>query len=622
MLICLFLLKFKKIKFTFWYIKNEYFISYFNGNWTYKLDNMSNAQINQKTKQATFELDGTQYEVDIGEVGLKSSPSGGAPDVKQIQKMLYRTLALDNLYRKPGVKRPLHSLSDLKEGMWKDDISPYFMVAGSKCKKEVALTVEDNEQFSYLFYLKYPMLMGIDMTHVFVAGGCVSSLLIGHDNNGDVDLFIHGCNEEKAELVVGKILEMIKYWCDSSKETYEYKIYKGKFLIKFEIYQFAEGSDKPTLVQEIQIIFRLYQDKSEIINGFDVGSSSVGFDGKKVYFTEMAAYCYQNMVNVVDTERSSPTFANRLHKYVQRGFRILFPFIQASESWQGDHTHCCFRDLTIKKNAAGQWVTGKKPKVVWNAYNKALLTDAVIQANIRVPYTNKEMKRFIASYTGYCTDVWYTPKLREGLFVKIKQLYYHNVQPELMNKSLQKAISYLGPENVGDFVMVMHNVENSYEVKKTKCAEIREQMYVKMEKRVEEYHKTLQVQKGIVWKMTNPVEPISSSIGAKQDAQPEEWYDVCFDKKYELYYEGKKAQKYFDSELGCDQYDFKSYDEMGYPSHHNLFDAEAYAEYEKCLEEMASLVSTTSDVGGEEAGLETHAGPVATKSDEDNIKFV
>ena len=583
---------------------------------------MGNAHINQKTKQATFELDGTQYEVDIEEVALKISPSGGAPDVKHNQKLLYQTLALDHLYRKPGAKRPLYLLSDLKEEKWKDDITPYFTVAGSKCKKEVALTIDNDIDFFANFYKKYPMLMEIDMTHVFVAGGCVSSLLIGHENSGDVDLFIHGCNEEKAELVVGDILKMIKLWCDTTPKKYEYKIYKGKFLIKFEIYQFAEGSDKPTLVQEIQIIFRLYQDKSEIINGFDVGSSSVGFDGKKVYFTEMAAYCYQNMVNVVDTKRNSPTFGNRLHKYAQRGFRILFPFIHNAESWQDYHTHCCFRDLTIKRNVTGQWITGKKPAVVWNAYNKALLTDAVIQANIRVPYTNKEMKRFIASYTGYCTDVWYTPKLREGLFVKIKQLYYHNVQPELMNKSLQTAIRYLGAENVGDFVMAMHNVDNSWEVKKAKCAELREQIYVKMEKRVEEYHKSFQVQKGIVWKMTNPVEPIGSSIAEKQDAPPEEWYDVCFDKKYELYYEGTKCQKWYNSELGYSAYSPKSYDEMGYPPHHNLFDAEAYAEYEKCLEEMASLVSTTSDVGGEGAGLETHAGAVATKSNEDNIKFV
>lgn len=581
---------------------------------------MGNAQINQKTKQATFELDGTQYEVDIEEVALKASPSGGTPEVKQIQKLLYQTLALDDLYRKPGANRILYTLSDLKEGKLKDDITPYFTVAGSKCKKEVALTIENDLDFVGSFYKKYPMLMGVDMTHVFIAGGCVSSLLIGHENNGDVDLFIHGCCEETAEFVVGSVLGSIKHWCDTSPEKYEYKIYKGKFLIKFEIYQFVEGSDNPTLVQEIQIIFRLYQDKSEIINGFDVGSSSVGFDGKSVYFTEMAAYCYQNMVNVVDTKRSSPTFGNRLHKYAQRGFRILFPFIHASESWESDHTHCCFRDLTIKRNAVGQWVTGKKPKVVWNAYNKALLTDSVIQANIRVPYSNKEMKRFIASYTGYCTDVWYTPKLREGLFGKIKQLYYHNVTPDLMNKSLQTAVRYLGAENVGDFVMAMHNVENSWEVKKAKCAELREQMYAKMEKRVEEYHQTLQVQKGIVWKMTNPVEPIGSSIGSKQDVKPEEWYDVCFGPEYVSYYEGTKYQKWYNSATGYHSWDLKSYSEMGYPSHHNLFDTEAYTEYEKCLEEMASFVTTSSneaETDGSGASYQISPGPVTTKSDED-----
>lgn len=583
---------------------------------------MGNAQINIENKQATFDLDGTQYEVDIDKAAVKISPPKEEGE-KKLEKLLYQTLALDHTYRKPGAERPLYTLSNLNESRWKEDISSYFTVSGSKCKKDVKLVIKTDQQFCEFFYDKYPMLTEIDMTHVFVGGGCVSSLLIDHDNNGDVDLFIHGCDdEEKAESVVGMILQKIKNWCDSSGDAYEYKIYKGKFLIKFEIYQFVEEISKPKLVQEIQIIFRLYDNPSEIINGFDIGSSSVGFDGHKVYFTEMAAYCYQNMVNVVDTWCSSPTFGNRLHKYAQRGFKILFPFIHTTELWEASHNICSFRDLTIKRKEDGTWVTGKKPKVVWNAYNKASITDAVINANVRIPYSNKEMKRFVASFTGYCTDVWYTPKLREGLFNRIKQLYYHNVKPELINRPLQTAIRYLGAENVGDFVMAIHNDKSDWETKKAKCAEIREEIYVKMQKKVDDYHKTLQVHKGIVWKMTNPVKPISSSTG--NGVEPEEWYDVCFAKKYIPYYDGTKYTYFCNYETNLHMYKNVTYEDEGHPSHHNLFDKEAYAEYEKYVEQLTPI-SSSSEVGGAGEGLKygsNAAGPVTTKFDEDNIKFI
>jgi hypothetical protein len=596
---------------------------------------MGNAHINQTTKEATFEIDGKKYGVKIDGFELKDgTPTTSIDDFeiiadnpKNIHKLAYQTLAIDNLYRKPGAKRHLYSLSDLKEDKWKDDTLQYFTVSDKKNSYMFTmLKIDTDEEFSSKFYEKYPMLYDVDMTHVFIAGGCVSSLLIDHNNKGDVDLFIYGCDEKTAETVVGSILTTIKNWCDSNThKKFEYKIYKGRFLIKFEIYTFIE--DKPVLAQEIQIIFRLYRDKSEIINSFDIGSSAVGFDGKQVYFTEMAAYSYTNMVNIFDTNRSSPTFGSRLYKYAQRGFCIIFPFIKTSKLNEllGD-SECsvCFRDISIKKNAGGDWVTATKPKVVWNAYDKIQLSESVIQANIRVPYTNKEMKRFIASYTGYCTDVWYTPKLREGLFSKIKQLYYHNVKPELMNKPLHSVVRYLGAENVGDFVMEMHNDKSSYEEKQAKCAEIREKIYTKMEKRVEEYHKTVQVQKGIVWRKVKSDESIDVALCKTSDTSDEtvNLYDVCFANKYIPYYEGEKYQKYYSAQHGNFVWGNISYDDCGHPKHYDLFDKDSYKEYEKCLEDMSSIVKFDStEVTDTNSELITNINSESSES-VDDIKIV
>src|SRR5690606_20981381 len=75
----------------------------------------------------------------------------------------------------------------------------------------------------------------------------------------------------------------------------------------------------------IQIIYRLYTSKSEILHGFDIGSSAVGYDGKYVYFTSLSKFAYEYGCNIVDISRRSTTYEQRLIKYLKRGFKIILP---------------------------------------------------------------------------------------------------------------------------------------------------------------------------------------------------------------------------------------------------------------------------------------------------------
>ncbi len=75
----------------------------------------------------------------------------------------------------------------------------------------------------------------------------------------------------------------------------------------------------------IQVIFRLYKTASEILHGFDLGPSAVGFDGKNVWFTGLSRFAYEYGLSIVDVTRRSPTYEQRLAKYMKRGFNLVLP---------------------------------------------------------------------------------------------------------------------------------------------------------------------------------------------------------------------------------------------------------------------------------------------------------
>lgn len=75
----------------------------------------------------------------------------------------------------------------------------------------------------------------------------------------------------------------------------------------------------------IQLILREYSSPSQIVHGFDIGCCSILFDGKKLWATNKALYCIDEMVNWFEPDRSSPTYAMRLAKYHTRGFILKLP---------------------------------------------------------------------------------------------------------------------------------------------------------------------------------------------------------------------------------------------------------------------------------------------------------
>lgn len=91
--------------------------------------------------------------------------------------------------------------------------------------------------------------------------------------------------------------------------------------------------------QIYQIIFRLYKSKSEVLHGFDLGPSAVGFDGESVLLTDLGKLSYESKIIVVDTTRRSTTYEHRIKKYFNRGFELVLPDLDFSKLRTGYHKY-------------------------------------------------------------------------------------------------------------------------------------------------------------------------------------------------------------------------------------------------------------------------------------------
>lgn len=232
----------------------------------------------------------------------------------------------------------------------------------------------------------------VEMHNLLLAGGAVSNILLGCYQINDFDIFFYGLKPAEADKKIEQVLENIcnsyddmmikeaeKRWerqqknldknlPPETKPTFQPKLYETKHSFNDDehhhhrgrrneedeedngegknekvrnIYyerHFIRNKNCVTVIFEnnqyiyqkyiIQLILRIYKTPSEILHGFDVGSSAVGFDGKDVLFTSLSKFSYEYMCNIVDTTRRSTTYEKRLKKYFGKGFSIVLPLLK------------------------------------------------------------------------------------------------------------------------------------------------------------------------------------------------------------------------------------------------------------------------------------------------------
>lgn len=180
--------------------------------------------------------------------------------------------------------------------------------------------------FKKMLYDKYESLQYLDWNNIAIAGGCISTILLNKEVN-DIDFFIYGLSKHKAN----KKVEYLTYFL-VSRSTYNiYKRTKNCLTIETDYGTF-------------QIIYRLYRSISEILYGFDLGSSAVAFNGLFLEFSTMGRFAFQYGANIIDTTRRSKSYEHRLDKYLKRGFKIIMPNFDTDKITNNMIT---FKNMTI-----------------------------------------------------------------------------------------------------------------------------------------------------------------------------------------------------------------------------------------------------------------------------------
>lgn len=175
-------------------------------------------------------------------------------------------------------------------------------------------------------------LSRLSYDHILIAGGATLNCLLSCNWTCDVDIFLYGLTPKAANKKVEEILHAMydayaEYYSTAkdgiTTNDVEKHMQTAIETIRNDNCVTVRFDDK----QEIQIILRLYETVEEILDNFDIGSCSVGYDGDEVYFSERGVQSYETFTNFIEPEKRSTTYEYRLVKYWHRGFRIVLPDI-------------------------------------------------------------------------------------------------------------------------------------------------------------------------------------------------------------------------------------------------------------------------------------------------------
>jgi len=254
-----------------------------------------------------------------------------------------------------------------------------------------------------VLFQRYPVLQNLNYNNLFIAGGCLTDIIIGdEDNIKDIDIFVYGLNKEEAtEKIKLVLLDIFNFVLTNYNTVFEdwtnqmialnqrhiddtnrfteaqnnlnAAVQNGQMQAipalqlavtqaqqqivqtRSEQYQaYRNRPKRPNLqrgrysisVDKFQIILRLYNTKSEILYSFDHGSCSVGFDGVDVYVTNLGKFSLETGYNIVDNCKNPVNYERRLLKYCYKGFHIIFPLFDYNKIPQ-DKTKLNFHRLKI-----------------------------------------------------------------------------------------------------------------------------------------------------------------------------------------------------------------------------------------------------------------------------------
>lgn len=262
------------------------------------------------------------------------------------RKEVISLLTQDDYYRKQR-KWPLISYDDITNSISKtrhtnDDL---FVIDTRPMPNRSSLSDIINEiNISFPFTNE---LLNKFQNNLVACGGSICKSIIGYERNlcnDDIDFFFYDLDIYQANEMRIKIIEyMVTIWKSKIgteviredwggyKKTIlkdvKFHIQRNEYVTTIHVEELCDFQTN-SVVYMYQFIHRIYPDISSIIGGFDLSASAVAYDGDKIYTTPLGAWSIINKSIIIDMGRRSTSYEHRLRKYINYGFRLIFPGIR------------------------------------------------------------------------------------------------------------------------------------------------------------------------------------------------------------------------------------------------------------------------------------------------------
>jgi hypothetical protein len=165
-----------------------------------------------------------------------------------------------------------------------------------------------------------PWLNGFDFEKygLVLAGGAATHILVSSERvDSDYDLFLigHKSDDEAKEAITA-----LGYHLSTRIDNLTNSRTVG-------CVTFTGLDTAKNVLVEVQVVLRRQKTISELLHGFDLGSSSVAFDGKDVYLTRAGKFAVEQGANILTPGKRRSSYETRLHRYFGRGFDIVLPHL-------------------------------------------------------------------------------------------------------------------------------------------------------------------------------------------------------------------------------------------------------------------------------------------------------
>jgi hypothetical protein len=179
----------------------------------------------------------------------------------------------------------------------------------------------DDSEFAARMAEEAPFLATFDFcAHgMRLAGGAVSALLMHRPFDArtmyhDFDLFLvgHADDEEARGAIRALAAHLWAAWG-------QMEVHRTQNALSF-LHEEEGGARRI-----VQAILRRYASEAEILHGFDVGSCSFMWDGRRVTATRIGVLAAERGANVLDLAVRRASYERRLAQYFERGFDLVLP---------------------------------------------------------------------------------------------------------------------------------------------------------------------------------------------------------------------------------------------------------------------------------------------------------